>query len=137
MPIDVEQEINEANARLPVTLPDAAILPIEIQLRVMALSIAQRHVGDTCVREGALYQQLKMDNKLGEPASVDHVLRAALFFERYLWGEWSKGIAENAMDAISTEAADVIEKEFKARRTTIDDEFKDEPPTRPSGGGES
>jgi hypothetical protein len=134
--IDVEQEIAEANARLPVALPDRE-MPLDIQLRSIALAVAQRHVGDTCVKEGGLYQQLKMDNKLGDVVSAEHVLRTALVFERYLWGEFSKGIAENAIAAVSTAAADAIEKEFEARSGSVEQEFKDEPPTRPHGGGES
>jgi hypothetical protein len=94
--------------------------------------VTQRHVGDTCVKEGALYQQLKMDNKLGGVVGIDDVVRAALVFERYLWGEWSKGLAENAIDAVSKEAADEIEERLKAR---FEKEFKDEPPIRPSSGG--
>jgi hypothetical protein len=132
MAIDVEQEIAEANARLPVALPDRP-MPLDIQLRSIALAVAQRHVGDTCVKEGGLYQQLKIDNKLGDVVSVDQVLRTALVFERYLWGEFSKGIAENAIAAISTAAADAIEKEFEAR-SAVDEEFKDEPPIRPHSG---
>lgn len=134
--VDVEQELAEANARLPVALPDRE-MPLDIQLRSIALAVAQRHVGDTCIKEGNLYQQVKMDNKLGPPVSVDMVVRTALVFERYLWGEWSKGIAENALAATDKLVADALEKEFEARSTAVEEEFKDDPPTRPHGGGES
>lgn len=134
MAIDVEQEIADATAQLPVALPDRE-MPLDIQMRSIALAIAQRHVGDSCIKEGGLYQQLKMDNKLGNVVSVEDVVRTALVFERYLWGELSKGIAENAIAAVTTAAADAIEKEFEARSKTVEDEFKDEPPTRPHGGG--
>ena len=126
--IDVPAELANAEARLPVVVDNA--MPLDFSLRLMALTIAQRHVGDTAVKEGGLYQQLKMDNKLGDAVSVDDVIRAALVFERYLWGEWSKGIAENAINAVSTDAADAIEK-------MLDEKFGDagnDDPLRPSAG---
>ena len=112
MTIDIPQELAEAQQRLPVVI-DSDTIPLEINLRIMALSIAQRHVGDTSVKEGALYNALKMDNKVLEPANVDMVLKVALVFERYLWGEWSKGIVENALAATQHRVADAIEKEFQ------------------------
>lgn len=126
--IDVKKELEEANARLPVVIDGP--MPLDIQLRSIALTIAQRHVGDTCVKEGNLYQQLKMDNKLGSAVSVDDVVRAALVFERYLWGEWSKGLAENAMAEVSTKIADAIEKE-------LDRKIGDDDPTRPAGASDA
>lgn len=112
--VDIEQEITEANVRLPVALPNMEA-PIDIQVRIMALAIAQRYIGDSCVKEGNLYQQLKMDQKLGPPVTTEDVVKAALIFERYIWGEWSKGIAEHAIESVNTEIADAIEKEFVAR----------------------
>ena len=94
--IDVSKEINEANARLPVVIDRE--MPLEMTIRSMALSIAQRHCGDTTVKEGNLYQQLKMDNKLAGTLTVNHVIHAALIFEAYLWGKWSQDIAGKAME---------------------------------------
>jgi hypothetical protein len=65
-----------------------------------------------------MYQQLKMDNKPIEVLSVNHVVHYALVFERYLWGEWSKGIAENAIENVLTEAADILEKEIGKGKTS-------------------
>lgn len=110
--IDVQKELDAANAQLPVVLADHP-MPLDIQIRSIALTLAQRHVGDTCVKEGALYQQLKMDNKLGNCVSIEDVIKAALVFERYLYGEWSKGIAEHAIEKASTEIADAIERKFE------------------------
>lgn len=112
-PINIEAELEAAQARLPVVINNN--MPLPFTIRVIALSVAQRHAGDTVVREGNMYQQLKMDGKTFEPMTADHVIRAALIFERYLWGEWSKGIAENAMNAVATEAADAIEAELRER----------------------
>jgi hypothetical protein len=111
MTIDVQKELAEANARLPVDLTDGTA-PLAMQMRVIALTIAQRHVGDSCIKEGGLYNALKMDGQSTHIVSTDDVIRASLVFERYLWGEWSKGIAENAINTVLTEAADVIEREF-------------------------
>lgn len=132
MAIDVENELADANERLPVALPDHE-LPLELQMRSIALTVAARFVADTTVHEGALYQQLKMDNKLGNPVSIEHAIRAALVFERYLWGEFSRGLVENAIAATSKEAADAIEAELEKR---IMAEFgpEGEPPIRPHGG---
>lgn len=130
MSINIEQELDEANARLPIVLPDQP-LPLDMQMRTIALTVAQRHVGDTVVREGNLYQQLKMDDKLGGVVTETDVVRCALVFERYLWGEWSKGIAANALEATMTDAADAIEEQFRKKR----DEASGDEPTRPSSGG--
>jgi hypothetical protein len=136
MAIDVEKELNDAQQRLPVLIPDGP-MPLDIQMRSIALTVAARFCADTTVKEGGLYQQLKMDNKLGNTISVEHVLKAALTFERYLWGEWSRGIAEHAVEQTSTEAADAVEAAFKEklkeRGVEIEAEFRDEPPIRPHG----
>lgn len=124
--IDVKSELADANAKLPLALPDSPV-PLDFQIRSIALTLAQRHIGDTCVKEGALYQQLKMDNKLGHTVSVDDVVRAALVFERYLWGQWSKGIAENAIEATTTDLADAIERELQKKQPGNDS------PVRPTG----
>ncbi len=135
MAIDVEKELDEANKRLPVVLPDGP-MPIELQMRSIALTVAARFCADTTVKEGGLYQQLKMDNKLGGVISVEDVLKTALTFERYLWGEWSQGIAEHAIEQTSTEAADAVEAAFqeklREKREAIEGEFTEEPPIKKS-----
>ncbi len=132
MAIDVEKELTEAHEKLPIII-DSPSVPLDMQMRVIALTLAQRHVGDTCVKEGALYNALKMDNKLGNVVTLDDVIRAALVMERYLWGEWSKGIADHAIEAMMTEAADAIEEEFKKGPSR--EKGDEEPPPRPSSGG--
>jgi hypothetical protein len=57
---------------------------------------------------------------------VEDVVNCAIVFERYLWGEWSKGIAENAIESTLSEAGDVLEKELKARKNhPVDDAIVD------------
>lgn len=121
----ITQELKKANPGLAIDLSNQ-VLPLDMQIRSIALTIAQRHCGDTTVKEGNLYQQLKMDNKLIGPLTVDHVIHAAMVFERFLWGEWSKGLVSDAMGATLNEA----EEALKAH-------FKDEPPTRPHSGGDA
>lgn len=128
--IDVGKEIAEANARLPLDVSRLE-MPLDITIRSMALSIAQRHCGDTTVKEGNLYQQLKLDNKLGGPLTVDDVLRAALIFEMYLWGKWSQDIAGKAMEQTLSELNTAIEN--GALDKTIDG-FENESPARPHAG---
>lgn len=129
-PIDISQEITEANARLPLVIDRE--MPLDITIRSMALSIAQRHCGDTTVKEGNLYQQLKMDNKLAGPLTVNHVLHAALIFEAYLWGKWSQDIAGKAMEKTLDELNAAIERGEMDKHI---DAVADEPPIRPHGGG--
>lgn len=119
---DLSQEVNAASARLPIDLSQIT-MPLDMTVRAVAVTIAQRHCGDTTVKEGNLYQQLKMDNKLVGPLTIDHVIRCALIIERYLWGEWSKGIAGEAMAQTQAELEEALKEEFK-----------DEPPTRPHSG---
>lgn len=122
--IDVPEELAEANARLPVDLSQT-VMPLDMNIRSIALTLAQRHCGDTTIKEGNLYQQLKMDNKLAGPLTVEHVVKTAMVFERYLWGEWSKGIVGAALEAVLDEA-----------NTVLKQHGVDEPPTRPHSGGE-
>ena len=54
--LDISKEITEANARLPIDVSQVN-MPLDITIRSIALSVAQRHCGDTTVKEGNLYQQ--------------------------------------------------------------------------------
>lgn len=134
--IDTSAMLEAANKQLVVDMSKTS-MPLDIQIRTIALTIGAKFVSDTCVKEGALYNALKMDNKLGDVVSLDHAMRAALVFERYLWGEWSKGIVTNSMAATaeeySTAMADSIEEELRKRGLSPDSE---EPPIRPSAGTE-
>lgn len=121
---NLSKEIEAANLRLPLDT-SATVMPLEMTVRSMALAIAQRHCGDTTVKEGNLYQQLKMDNKLMGPLTVSHVMHAALIFERFLWGEFSKGLVKDAMKSALDEADEVMKDHFDA-----------EDPTRHHGGGD-
>lgn len=117
MSIDIKKEINEAEARLPVNLGDTA-MPLPFTIRSIALTVAARFAGDSTVKEGALYNALKMDNKLCEPLNVNHVINYALAFERYLWGEWSKDIAGQALDTTLQEVDRVLKKEIDERTSS-------------------
>jgi hypothetical protein len=128
--VNISKELTEANARLPVNLGDYQ-MPLDIAIRSIALTIAQRHMGDRTVHEGALYNALKMDNKLGGPLTVDDVLRAALIFEAYMWGKWSKDMAGRAIEQTLDELDAAIKGGALDKHI---DEIIDEPPTRPHGG---
>lgn len=128
--IDIPQEIAEANARLPIDMSQTE-MPLDMTIRSMALSIAQRHCGDTTVKEGNLYQQLKMDNKLGGPLTTEDVIRCALIFEMYLWGKWSQDIAGKAMEQTLGELNAAIEGGAFDKNI---DGLQDEPPIRPHSG---
>lgn len=128
--LDIPSELAEANKRLPIDMSQVP-MPLDVTIRSVALSVAQRHCGDTTVKEGNLYQQLKMDNKLAGPLTVDHVVRCALIFEMYLWGKWSQDIAEKAMEQTMGELEKAIEAGAFDRPV---DDLKDEPPTRPHSG---
>ena len=127
--IDVSKELTEANARLPVNINRE--MPLDITIRSIALSIAQRHCGDTTVKEGNLYQQLKIDNKLVGPLTVNHVLRAALIFEAYLWGKWSQDIAGKAMEQTLDELNAAVDCGDLDKHI---DGLAEEPPVRPHSG---
>lgn len=122
-------ELEQANARLPVDF-DGAQMPLDITIRSIALTVAQRHCGDTTVKEGSLYQQLKMDNKLAGPLTVNDVIHCALIFERFMWGEWSKGIAGDALANTMEEMDAILEKEWDEKTKDLNEE----PPTRPHSG---
>ena len=128
--IDVDKEIEAADARLAINNRSLE-MPLDITIRSIALTVAQRHCGDVTVKEGNLYQQLKMDNKLTGPLTVNHVLHAALVFEMYLWGKWSQDIAGKAMEHV------LGELDAAVKSGAFDDRvegLQDEPPIRPHGG---
>lgn len=129
--IDISKEIAEADSRLAINNTQLE-MPLDITIRSIALTVAQRHCGDTTVKEGNLYQQLKMDNKLKGPLTVDDIVRCALIFEMYLWGKWSQDIAGKAMEQVIGEMETAIKS--GAFHNPIE-ELKDEPPTRPHSGG--
>lgn len=130
--INMPAEIEAADTRLAINNTHLE-MPLDITIRSIALSVAQRHCGDTVVSEGNLYQQLKMDNKLGGPLTVEHVVHCALIFEMYLWGKWSQDIAGKAMEQTLGELDNAIQSGAFDKHTT---ELKDEPPIRPHSGGE-
>ena len=121
----IQKQLADANARLVIDASSQP-MPLDITIRSMALAIAQRHCDDVTVKEGNLYQQLKMDNKLVGPLTVQHVIHAALVFERFLWGEWSKTLIGDALKDVREKVLDELEEEFK-----------DKPPVRQHAGGES
>lgn len=129
-----EEALADENTHLALDLSKQE-LPLEMALRSTALTLAIRHTGDRTVKEGNLYQQLKMDNKLGNALTVNDVIYVALIFERFLWGEWSKGLAADAMDKTLNELDEVMKREVDAR--FIDPEPAadrvDDPPIRPHG----
>lgn len=130
--IDVSKEIAAADTRLAINNTNLE-MPLDITIRSIALSVAQRHAGDRTVKEGNLYQQLKMDNKLGGPLTTEDVVRAALVFEMYLWGKWSQDIAGKAMEMVLGELDEA------AANGAFDgpvDGLEEEPPIRPHGGAE-
>ncbi len=130
--LDMGKEIALADERLAVN-NTALEMPLDITIRSIALTVAQRHCGDVTVKEGNLYQQLKMDNKLAGPLTVSHVLHAALVFEMYLWGKWSQDIAGKAMEQTLDELNKAIASGELDKHI---DGLEDEPPTRPHGGEE-
>jgi hypothetical protein len=125
--LDISREITEANARLPIDV-SKVVMPLDMTIRSIALTVAQRHCGDTTVREGNLYQQLKMDDKLAGPLTVEHVIHCALIFEAYLWGKWSQDIAGKAMEQTLGELDRAIKDGAFDKHI---DELSDEPSTRP------
>jgi hypothetical protein len=107
--LDVGKEISEASQRHAIDISKTG-MPLDMTVRSVALTLATRHCGDVTVKEGNLYQQLKMDNKLAGPLTPGHVIHCALIFERFLWGEFSKGLAGEAM-AKSLDEMDAAFKE--------------------------
>ena len=120
--LNVAKELAAASPTHAVDISNVE-MPLDMTVRSVALTLATRHCGDTTVKEGNLYQQLKMDNKLGGPLTPGHVIHCALIFERYLWGEFSKDLAGEAF----TKALDEVEK-------VISNKFRDEDPSRPHSG---
>lgn len=130
--IDVSKEIELADKRLAIN-NTALEMPLDITIRSIALSVAQRHAGDKTVKEGNLYQQLKMDNKLGGPLTTEDVVRAAIIFEMYLWGKWSQDIAGKAMEMVLGEFEKATEAGAFDEERPVDG-LEDEPPIRAHSG---
>ena len=105
---DIPAQLAAENKALAIDMSQTN-MPLDMTVRSMALTLATRHCGDRVVKEGNLYQQLKMDNKLGGVLTEEHVIRCALIFERFLWGEFSQGLVKDAM----TNALGEAEKALK------------------------
>ena len=126
---DVGREL-AAEAKVHALDLSGVNMPLDMTVRSVALTLATRHCGDRVVKEGNLYQQLKMDNKLAGPLTEQHVVYCALVFERYLWGEFSKGIAGDAVKS----ALDGVTEEIDA---ALKDKFGgDDDPSRSHSGGD-
>ncbi len=130
----LESALADENTHLAIDLSRQE-LPLEMALRSTALTLAVRHTGDRTVKEGNLYQQLKMDNKLGNALSVNDVIHCALIFERFLWGEWSKGLAADALTKTMDELDEVVKQKADTRFADPESESNrvDENPIRPHG----
>jgi len=125
---DISTALVKENEHLAVDISQTT-MPLDMTVRSVALTLATRHCGDRTVKEGNLYQQLKMDNKLGGPLTTQDVIHCALIFERFLWGEWSKGLVGEAvrssLDSALGEAEQALNEKFKG---------EDDEPIRPHGG---
>lgn len=128
-PIDVTKEIERANAALPIPVNNYQ-MPLDITIRSVALSVAARYIGDTSVKDASFYQALKLDNKLGPTADLNLLLHYALYLERYLWGEWSKDIAGQAMTQALNEMDKAIKQEgFEEDIVKAGEDTNHNPPT--------
>jgi hypothetical protein len=129
---DAVGEASSADAQLPVAIGNYQ-LPLPFAIRSMALSIAGRYIGDVAVKDASYYQALKLDNKLGPSADLQLLLHYAMNLERYLWGQWSKDIAGEAME----KTLDELDAAVKAGE--FDEEIakaasgEDDNPNRPVG----
>jgi len=74
------------------------VVPVPISrddgIRMMALSMAIKHIESTMLRDGALYQQLKLDGREIGVLRANAVLEKAIDFERYLRGDYADMAAQ-------------------------------------------
>lgn len=81
---------------LPEELHNHPIAPIpaDTMIRMAALGMAVRYCGDNVIKDGTMYQQLKLDGKPIKEGSHDLVLQSAVAFERYLRGDYQDLVDE-------------------------------------------
>ena len=94
--VDVEVDLAEGKPLNPMeemiaSVPSVANMQLDLtkdeKLRTTALMLAVRYHQDTVVKEGELYQQMKMDQKQLRTTSAKIVVEYAWEFEKYLRGE--------------------------------------------------
>lgn len=118
---DITKEV-EASTDLTRQVFDAPLdLTKNEKLRVTALMMAINYHRETIVHDAAMYQQLKMDNKILSPTRAHKVVAQAVIFELYLRGGYDEAVAKFAEeDAAGTiedgDMDDIIKK-------TTDDVF--------------
>lgn len=83
--------IDDDDHALPAAVGDAKLdLTHEEALRATALVMAIRYHSDAVIKDGAMYQQKKLDGSNIEPTSTTLVLQWAIDFERYLRGDYAE-----------------------------------------------
>ena len=132
--VDVEVDLAEGKPLNPMeemiaSVPSVANMQLDLtkdeKLRTTALMLAVRYHQDTVVKEGELYQQMKMDQKQLRTTSAKIVVEYAWEFEQYLRGESEvvKRLEEAFMERLERRLAEQEEEE---------DEHPDDRPAAPT-----
>jgi len=91
-------------------LADQPVAPAHVVASI-ALNMAMKYHDITMIKDGALYQQYKLEGKNFTTLHLDHVFETAIKIEMHLLGS-SQRIAKLVIDAI-TDGVEEDEKEAK------------------------
>lgn len=81
----------------------------EIKIRSIALAMATRHHGEAVIQDADMYRMLKMENEHRiTPLTPQMVVDTAVLFERYLLGEFSRGLTDDVLAEVMNEIDDKL-----------------------------
>lgn len=103
----IEKEANEIARpfkEIAAALPDTPVAPAH-GIASIALSMAMKYHDIQMVKDGALYQQYKLEGKNITPLHLDHVFETAILIEAHLLGS-SDRIAKLIVDALDVRLED-------------------------------
>jgi hypothetical protein len=93
---------------LPEEVKDSKITT-QMGVAAIALNIAMRYHDTNVVKDGALYQQYKLEGKNLQPLMLDHVLETAIKIEKHLLESHSR-MALMLIESVAGDVMDVIEE---------------------------
>ncbi len=86
----IDERMNPIDS-LPAAIKDAPLqLDAATGVRMTALMMSVKYHAETTIKDGQLYQQIKLENKPIETLTNSKVLQTAIEFERYLRGDYAE-----------------------------------------------
>lgn len=118
----ITNEADEFLGPLPAEVANAPLFLDPAQsVRTLALTMAVKYHGDTIIKDGGMYQQLRMEQKDIQPTHVNVVLKTAIEFERYLRGDYAEMVDQLVGGDFEKWLGEKVEEAAKAAGHSYED----------------